>query len=63
MTYANGVHSRVGEYVAQCMRDADDCFTGATGKKEVHGTPPGPFNKFAFCVSNPGHIFKFLNFG
>ena len=34
MTYANGVHSRVGDYAAQCMRDADACFTGANGMKK-----------------------------
>ena len=27
MTYANGVHSKVGGYVAHCMRNADDYFS------------------------------------
>ena len=28
MTYANGIHSRIGEYVAQCMKDADSYLMG-----------------------------------
>ena len=31
MTYANGVHSSVGRYVAQCLQAADDCFTQKRG--------------------------------
>ena len=27
MTYANGVHSTVGQYVAECLQEADKCFT------------------------------------
>ena len=31
MTYANGVHSMVGRYVAQCLQDADVNFTQKRG--------------------------------
>ena len=31
MTYANGIHSRIGDYVGQCLRDADYHFTTKKG--------------------------------
>ena len=36
MTYSKGVHSRVGHYVAQCMKDVDEFFAE---RKECHIRP------------------------
>ena len=39
MTYAKGIHSVVGMYVAQCLQEADECFTKRKRVPEVRIHP------------------------
>ena len=60
MTYANGVHSRVGEYVAQCLKDADEYFTGKRGvphRSLYHGWTEVDHRLVAVCLGAlPGRV-------